>query len=108
MPVFLLHKLTIGFAVIRVISGVFLHETFTVASQDNDAMIRTEKMAAKKHAEKIDFLFKRADTSGDGFLDEKEFQSLLSKKDITVWLSSMGLTIQDGQEAFRLLQGEAG
>merc|ERR1712176_988638 len=32
------HKLTIGFAVIGVINGVFMHETFKVASSDDRTM----------------------------------------------------------------------
>merc|ERR1719171_1919048 len=38
--VFVLYKLIVGFAVVKVITGVFLHETFKVAQGDDDLMIR--------------------------------------------------------------------
>merc|ERR1711865_467181 len=40
MPICLIHKLTIGFAVVGVINGVILQETFKVASTDGMIMMR--------------------------------------------------------------------
>ena len=40
----ILHKLVIGFAVVGVINGVFIQETFKVASSDNQIMMRTTKL----------------------------------------------------------------
>merc|ERR1719221_411794 len=71
-------------------------------------MLRTETIAVRHHTHKIQQLFKYADKSGDGFLDEKEFQTVVSKAEIATWLSAMGLRIRDGQEVFRLLQPRPG
>merc|ERR1719171_1141632 len=37
---FILYKCVVGFAIIKVITGVFLHETFKVAQGDDELMIR--------------------------------------------------------------------
>ena len=42
---FLAYKCVIGFAVLKVITGVFLRETFRCASLDDDLMIKPEAHA---------------------------------------------------------------
>merc|ERR1719261_2090690 len=45
MLITVLHKLTIGFAVVGVINGVILQETFKVAGTDDVIMVRQKKKA---------------------------------------------------------------
>merc|ERR1712012_779642 len=64
----ILHKITIGFAVVGVINGVFMQETFRNAQMDDELMLRRGRIASRTHASKVKRLVKAADTTGDGKL----------------------------------------
>eukprot|EP00438_Fugacium_kawagutii_P006228 Skav208377 [mRNA] locus=scaffold3508:24674:26189:+ [translate_table: standard] len=70
------HKVTIGFAVIGVINGVFMQETFKVAGSDDKIMMRQRDREKKLHTKKMKRLFEHADESGDGILDMEDRTSL--------------------------------
>jgi len=97
------YKITVGFAVIKVISGVFLHETFKTASSDDDLMIVQKKRLQQKHARKMDRLMKQADESGDGALDRDELKKILSMSDVKIWLAAQELEVEDVDLLFDLL-----
>jgi voltage-gated sodium channel len=103
MVFFVSHKLSIGFAVIGVINGVFMQETFKVASTDDSIMMRQKEREVKTYAEKMDRLFKAADESGDGELDQDEFHKILEDREIVTWLASMELPVRDAASLFDLL-----
>jgi len=99
----LVHKLTIGFAVIGVINGVFMQETFNVASTDDDIMVRRKRQAASTHTRKMVSLFSHLDVSEDGELDFEEFQAITKSPWVQAWLSSMELDTDDMEFLFSLL-----
>merc|ERR1712232_996528 len=97
------HKLTIGFAVIGVINGVFMQETFNVASSDDQLMMRQRERAAKLHTKKMKALFEAADESGDGFLDYDEFMTIITKPEVKSWLAAQQLDVSDAELMFVLM-----
>lgn len=103
MPVCLMHKLTMGFAVVGVINGVLMQETFKVAHMDDNVMVREKQRAMRAHLAKMSLLFEEADTSGDGRLDLEEFKSILDDYEIKIWLAAMDLDVSDVEELFHLL-----
>mmetsp|Transcript_25247 Transcript_25247/g.58120 ORF Transcript_25247/g.58120 Transcript_25247/m.58120 type:complete len:771 (+) Transcript_25247:75-2387(+) len=102
----LVHKLTIGFAVVGIINGVFMQETLKVAATDDRIMVRQKAMAISTHIHKMEALFAKADNSGDGFLDLEEFRQVMSDKGISTWLASMDLDTTDVETLFRLIDGD--
>jgi len=99
----LLHKLTMGFAVIGVINGVLMQETFRVAHTDDNVMVREKQRAMRVHTTKMKALFDDADTSGDGKLDIEEFKAILLDSDVKIWLAAMDLDASDAEELFEML-----
>merc|ERR1712190_220532 len=85
----LFHKLTVGFAVVGVINGVFMQETFRAAATNDRIMIMQKTRAATAHCNKMRKLFQQADTSGDGYLNLEEFKKVLQDASVRVWLASM-------------------
>jgi hypothetical protein len=96
------HQLVLGFAVIEVITGVFLHQTFTVANMDDSIMMNEMKHAMKEQARKIDRFFSAADTDGSGSLDKEEFEEVIAKDNVRDWLSAMGLPVHTWPNAFAM------
>jgi Ca2+-binding EF-hand superfamily protein len=96
------HQLVIGFAVIEVITGVFLHQTFTVASMDDSIMMNEMKLAMQEQTKKINRFFEAADEDGSGTLDEGEFNEVIAKESVKDWLNAMGLPVHTFPNAFAM------
>ncbi|CAE7213709.1 Scn11a [Symbiodinium sp. CCMP2592] len=99
----LLHKFTVGFAVVGVINAVLMQETFKVAYLDDTVMVREKMRTMRAHVAKMSELFHEADTSGDGKLDLNEFKRILKKQEVRVWLSAMELDVSHPEELFKML-----
>jgi len=104
----LVHKLTIGFAVVGIINGVFMQETLKVAATDDRIMVRQKAMAISTHIHKMEALFAKADKTGDGWLDIEEFKEVMSDKGISTWLASMDLDTTDVETLFALIDSDGG
>jgi hypothetical protein len=103
------HKLTIGFALIGILNGVLLQETFKVASTDDRIMVRQKEKATNMHAKKMHLLFRSADSSGNGLLDLQEFREVLREPGVKTWLAAMELDAgEDADNLFSLLDKENG
>jgi len=100
MVLCLVHKLTVGFAVLGVINGVFIQETFRVATQDDFIMVHQKEAATRIHLNKMSRLFRAGDVSDDGLLDKAEFMQLVKNVEVRTWLSSMGLDAGDEHALF--------
>jgi len=105
---FLLHKFIIGFSVVSVITGVFIQETFKVATSDDQIMLNNKRRAMRDHERKMTNLFKHADHDGDGSLDLEEFSKIMDDPIVRKWLSSMGLEVDDVDRLFETLNGGDG
>jgi len=97
-------QVVLGFAVIKVITGVFLTETMKVASMDDSIMLKSKERAVRLHKEKMRRLFMHADLDGDGGIDVVEFQELLNDKEVRQWLASMELEIWSDRDGYDLFQ----
>eukprot|EP00931_Biecheleriopsis_adriatica_P064375 TRINITY_DN39166_c0_g1_i2.p1 TRINITY_DN39166_c0_g1~~TRINITY_DN39166_c0_g1_i2.p1 ORF type:complete len:635 (+),score=100.12 TRINITY_DN39166_c0_g1_i2:280-1905(+) len=99
------HKLFIGFAVIGVVNGVFMQETFKVAASDDQIMMRQTERRRLTHLRKMTDLFEIADSSGDGLLDLPEFCEILKNPKVKTWLAAQELSVNliDGPTLFQLI-----
>lgn len=96
-------KLLIGFAVVGVINGVFMQETFNVAASDDRIMLRKRQLQQRSHVKKMETFFLHADESGDGFVDLEEFKMVLGNEEILSWLAAQDLSVEDADHLFELL-----
>jgi len=101
------HKLTIGFAVIGVINGVIMQETFKVAATDDMIMVRQKKRAKATLKKKMMNLLDALDHSDDGMLDYGEFEIIASQPDVKLWLGSMDIETDDIRTLFRLIDQDS-
>jgi len=100
-----LHKLAIGFAVVSVVNGVFMQETFSVASSDDRVMIQKRNRLFQTHKMKMRRFFNLADKSKNGSIDFEEFKEMTAHKEVSAWLSSMELDVSDPKKLFNLIDG---
>jgi len=93
----------VGFAIIRVIAGVFLIETFRTAASDDELMVVQKRRTQTRHARKMARLLREADESNDGFLQRDELKKVLSNHDVKTWLGAQELDVDDVDLLFDLL-----
>lgn len=104
MPFIVLHKLLIGFAVIGVVNGVFMQETFKIASTDDRIMVRQKSITKEAHKKKMKALFDAADEKPPyGKLSLGEFIKTVETPYVKLWLAAMELTVEDVKNLFQLL-----
>jgi len=108
MLFFLTHKIVIGFSVVSVMTGVFIQETFKVATSDDQIMLNNKERERKHLERKMKALFQAADADGDGNLERGEFVEVMNDNSVRKWLSSMGLDIGDAGTLFDLLHNSDG
>lgn len=99
----LLHKMTLGFAVIGVINGVILQETFRVAAADDVIMVRQHMSAAESMKVKMFSLLTALDVDGDGALNLDEFVKIAEHPEVKAWLAAMGIETHDVPTLFELI-----
>merc|ERR1712107_318572 len=99
----LVYKMAIGFAVISVIRGVFLHETFKAASSDDEPMVMQKNRAQKSHEKKMRRLFSQAHVSNEGGMQRSEFEELLRDDTVRVWLAAQDVDVGDANLLFDLM-----
>jgi len=103
MLICIAHKLTIGFAVVGVINGVILQETFKVAATDDMIMVRQKKRSKEMLHRKMLTLLEALDHSDDGMLDYSEFEIIACQPDVKLWLASMDIETDDLKTLFKLI-----
>merc|ERR1719440_1753186 len=103
-----MHKLTIGFAVIGVINGVILQETFKVVSTDDRIMMRQKTRASNILKQKMSTLFDALDSQGDGLIDFREFSVIAEIPEVKLWLAAMDVETDDLPTLFKLIDEDQG
>lgn len=100
---FLVHHALLGFATITVVRAIFLHETLRVSQTDQEVMIREKERQISNNATHMLHLFEQADTDEDGHVTYEDFLTLIHNPKMKVFISALGLEVDDAEEAFILL-----
>merc|ERR1719197_1916621 len=75
----------VTFAIVRVISAIFLKETLAVAANDQQSAIREKTRKKDRDIEHLRNIFKCADKDGGGHICLGEFKSWLENPDVKMW-----------------------
>merc|ERR1712048_1070735 len=91
------------FAVIRVITAIFLKETLDAAENDADVAVSERRAKTAADLDKLRRIFIHSDKNGDGMVTFAEFESVMSQTDVQHYLSSLDLEIDEYKMLFTLL-----
>jgi len=100
---FVVYVALVVFAVIRIITAIFLRETLQSATQDADELAQEQLKKKLNLANKLRVFFEEADQSGDGTISELELETILKHTKVRGWLQGLGLEIYDTKVLFHLL-----
>lgn len=99
----LVYVVCVIFAVLRVITALFLRATMVAAANDDEMMVMHKMQEKEKLVSKLRHFFKELDTSGDGMLDREEFDEILEDPRMQAWLHVLELEVYEVTALFNLL-----
>jgi len=97
------HKIIFGFACLAVINGVFMQETFKVAQQDDQIMLRTVETKKNAHRRKMKMFFQHANEDEDNILSIEEWKEVIAEEKVKHWFAAQGLSISDPELLWKIL-----
>jgi len=104
----LVFKLIVSLSIMKVITGVFLHETFKVCSEDDELMIVQRQRVVNQHRKKMKRLFSNLNRDGDDALSWDEFEELMNDNWLRQWLQSMEIDTNHLRRLWALLDNGDG
>lgn len=105
---FVLYVTVIAFAVIRVISAVFLKDTLDAAQNDAEHLVVDRLRKKAEYVEKLERIFRAIDDSGDGIITEARMNEILSNDKIAAYFQTLDLDVHEGAALFHLLDNGDG
>lgn len=102
MP-FLFYIALVVFAVIKIVTALFLKETLSSAANDADMMLEDSERISRSYQSKIEGLFRLADDDGDGLLTLEEFMETMSLQSVKHYLKILDVTVHDSRILFDIL-----
>lgn len=91
------------FALMRVVTSLFLKETLQAAANDSDMMMQERLKETKELAQKLEVTFSKFDVSGDGTITRQEFYRSVRAPHVRDCLAQLGLSCVDFKALFELL-----
>jgi len=91
------------FAVLNIITGVFVEGAIQRAQSEKESIIQDEVEQEKQVRSKLASLFEEIDIDRSGFIDLAEFEQMLSRPHVQACFTSIGLRFSQAWELFQLL-----
>eukprot|EP00930_Biecheleria_cincta_P100521 TRINITY_DN92152_c0_g1_i1.p1 TRINITY_DN92152_c0_g1~~TRINITY_DN92152_c0_g1_i1.p1 ORF type:complete len:548 (-),score=80.11 TRINITY_DN92152_c0_g1_i1:34-1677(-) len=100
---FLIYVTISIFAVVNVVTGVFVDSAMQINSQDKEVVVHEELREKKKVLDELEFLFHELDRDGSGKLSREEFNLNLANERVLAYFTSLKLNINEAEMVFDLL-----
>jgi len=100
---FVVYVTIIVFALIRIISAIFLKDTLDAAQNDAEHLV-VEKMHKKAdYVRKLEHLFQAIDASGSGLITEERLTQILGNPKVAALFQTLDLDVHESEALFHLL-----
>jgi len=99
---FVAYRCCFMFAILRVITAVFIAETARCASTDDELAIQKKQIQKESYCSKLTDAFKHLDINGDGVISWDEFEPLISNPLLKTWLSTLDIDTHDLMALFKI------
>ncbi|CAK9000774.1 Ankyrin repeat domain-containing protein 17 [Durusdinium trenchii] len=105
---FILYITIIVFAVIRVISAIFLKDTLDAANNDAEQAVVERLQSKKKYVDKLEAIFKAIDTTGDGMITEERLAEMLANPVVQTYFQTLDVDVHESAALFHLMDNGDG
>eukprot|EP00746_Dinoflagellata_sp_MGD_P108699 gnl/MRDRNA2_/MRDRNA2_46458_c0_seq1.p1 gnl/MRDRNA2_/MRDRNA2_46458_c0~~gnl/MRDRNA2_/MRDRNA2_46458_c0_seq1.p1 ORF type:complete len:290 (-),score=45.26 gnl/MRDRNA2_/MRDRNA2_46458_c0_seq1:99-908(-) len=92
----------VSFAIIRIVTALFLRDTIQIAAKDKENQKREKMKEQQAYTENIRELFVKADVDKTGHLKFEEFQALMTDAKMLAWLTVLELSPKNACKIFEL------
>ncbi|CAJ1390980.1 unnamed protein product [Effrenium voratum] len=100
---YLLYVTIIVFAVIRVISAIFLKDTLDEANNDAQQLVLDRLRKKAEYVARLENIFHSIDSTGEGVLTEARLTEILANAKVKAYFQTLELDVQEGAALFHLL-----
>ncbi|CAK9024321.1 Sodium channel protein type 11 subunit alpha (NaN) (Sensory neuron sodium channel 2) (Sodium channel protein type XI subunit alpha) (Voltage-gated sodium channel subunit alpha Nav1.9) [Durusdinium trenchii] len=101
--IFLPYIALVVFAVIRVVTALFIKETLASAANDAEMVIEESRRMALEYQARLEELFHLVDYDGDGHLSAEEFVQAMELPSVQQYLKFLEVTVRDCRPLFEIL-----
>jgi len=105
---YILYRCCFMFAVLKVITAVFIAETARCARNDDELAVSTKKVQKMQYVEKLKELFHHLDKDGDGNVSWEEFEPVITNPTLTTWLATLEIDTHDLMALYYIYDGKDG
>jgi len=91
------------FAVVNIVTGVFVDSALQTAQQDRESIIQEEMQSKESYMKSMQHVFEEMDANGNGFISLSEFEAAIEDERMVAYFNALGLDITDVQTLFCLL-----
>jgi len=100
---YILYRCCFMFAVMKVITAVFISETNRCAASDDELALTKRQRQKEAYGAKLKEVFNELDTQRDGYLSWDEIKRLLDDNLLKDWLQTLEIDTQDLSHLFTIL-----
>lgn len=104
--IFVPYVVVVVFAVIRIVSALFIKETLAQAGAEAEQMVRDRMKDVENTLKNLNALFIAADTSGDGHICIDELAELVKHDKVKLLLGKLGVDAGDSEALFHVLDDD--
>jgi len=94
------------FAVLNVVTSVFVQNATKLALQDHDLVIQEQLSGRREYTRAALRVFREADADGNGWITREEFESHLEDKRVQAFLGCLELTGLEARRLFEMLDAD--
>jgi len=100
---FLLFVSFATFAVVNIVTGIFVDSAMQTSQEDREIVIQEEVYSKENYMDSMQKVFEEMDTDGSGAINLTEFQDAIEDERMVAYFNALGLDITDAQTLFVLL-----
>ena len=100
---FLPYIALVVFAIIRVVTALFIKETLASAANDAELVIEETRRYALEYQKKLEELFRFVDEDGNGQLSPEEFVEAMSLPSVQQYMKFLDVSVRDVRPLFDIL-----
>lgn len=105
---FFLYVTVVVFAVIRVISAIFLKDTLDAAQNDAEQLVMDKIAMKAKLVSRLEGMFKVMDGCGTGMITEERLAEIMENPKVAAYFQTLDLDVHEGKALFHLLDNGDG
>merc|ERR1719316_1760178 len=102
-PVFCIYIAFAVFAVLNVVTGVFVNEAMLMASRDQELVIQEQLSQEGNEIDDFTRMFEEADTDGNGMVNWQEMKDHLDDPRVKAYFKALNLDVAEAQMLFKIL-----